>query len=67
VLPGETGWLVEPGDPGSLAEALRKGIMNPDMCREYGKNGREWVLNRFTTEMMCEKTISLYRNLIFYS
>ncbi|MFC1844702.1 glycosyltransferase family 4 protein [Thermodesulfobacteriota bacterium] len=67
VLPGKTGWLVKPGDPESLAEALREGLTHPDMCKKYGGAGRAWVLDNFTTVKMCEKTIKVYRGLIFNS
>jgi glycosyltransferase involved in cell wall biosynthesis len=67
VLPGKTGWLVEPKDPGSLADALREAILHPDICRKYGESGRNWVLENFTTEKMCHKTVELYRCLIFKS
>jgi glycosyltransferase involved in cell wall biosynthesis len=64
VLTGKTGWLVEPSDPESLAEAMREGLSNPGLCKEYGEAGREWVLENFTTKKMCERTLELYRNLI---
>jgi len=64
VLPGKTGWLVEPSDPESLAEAMREGLSNPGLCKEYGEAGRAWVLENFTTKKMCERTLELYRNLI---
>ncbi len=64
VLPGKTGWLVKPGDPASLAEAMREGIMNPEVRRQYGRNGREWVLANFTTAKMCKKTIEVYSSLL---
>jgi glycosyltransferase involved in cell wall biosynthesis len=56
--------LVEPSDPESLAEAMREGLSNPGLCKEYGEAGREWVLENFTTKKMCERTLELYRNLI---
>lgn len=64
VIPGKTGWLVKPSNPESLAEALREGITHPVLSRQYGRNGREWVLNNFTTEKMCESTVNVYRSLI---
>jgi glycosyltransferase involved in cell wall biosynthesis len=48
----------------SLAEALREGIMNPRICKRYGKNGREWVLDNFAIEKMCESTVKLHHSLI---
>jgi glycosyltransferase involved in cell wall biosynthesis len=67
VLPGKTGWLVDPGNAESLASAMREGLTNSALCKQYGKAGREWVLDNFTTERMCEKTIMVYHSLISYS
>lgn len=67
VLPGNTGWLVDPGNAESLASAMREGLTNSALCKQYGRAGRKWVLDNFTTERMCEKTIMVYRSLISYS
>ena len=40
---GENGFLVEPEDPASVAEALLKLLINPRMAREMGKAGRDLV------------------------
>ncbi len=60
----ETGWLVKPADPASLADALRKAIDQKEKLREVGLNGRAWVQKHFTARRMCEKTVTLYENLI---
>ncbi len=60
IVPGETGHLFEPGDPGSLAAALGELLENPDLRRRYGENGRAWVQKNFTTRQMCQKTLDLY-------
>ena len=64
VLPGKTGWLVEPGDFESLAEALREGLSNPEMCDNFGRVGQKWVLENFTVEKMCSSTLNLYIDLM---
>jgi glycosyltransferase involved in cell wall biosynthesis len=67
VLPGKTGWLVDPGDSESLANALRQYLSNKELRKEYGRAGRKWVLANFTTEKMCEKTVNVYNSLLFQS
>jgi glycosyltransferase involved in cell wall biosynthesis len=40
---GETGLLVDPANPASVSEALIKLLSEPDLAREMGKAGSEWV------------------------
>jgi len=61
---GETGWLVRPGDPTAMADALANATENKMVLQQVGANGRAWVRKHFTALRMCEKTIALYRNLI---
>jgi len=65
VRDGDTGWLFEPKNVNSLAEVLKKAILNKKDRERLGENGREWVKNDFTTEKMCESTVKLYKKLIF--
>ena len=61
VLAGETGWLVTPRDAVSLSKALKEAVQNKDMRLRYGRRGREWVGENFTVDLMCERTLELYR------
>lgn len=61
---GETGWLVKPADPASLADALRTAIEQKERLRDVGLKGRAWVQKHFTARRMCEKTLALYENLV---
>ena len=47
VLDGKTGILVPPDDPGALAEALGTLIVDADLRRRMGGEGRRWVLRRY--------------------
>ncbi len=47
VIPGETGFLAEPGKPEDLAEHLRTLIEDHDLARTLGERGREIVHARF--------------------
>jgi colanic acid/amylovoran biosynthesis glycosyltransferase len=47
VVPGETGWLVPPGDAVALSEAMKNVLLaEPENLAKMGKAGRERVLDR---------------------
>lgn len=64
VIDGETGLLVKPRDTEDLATALRKILQNPSLGDKLGQNGRQRVLEKFTTQTMCRETVSLYHRLL---
>jgi phosphatidylinositol alpha-1,6-mannosyltransferase len=43
VRDGETGYLVEPDNPVALAEMLSRLLIDEDLRRRLGQNGRHWV------------------------
>lgn len=57
VEPGETGFLVEPGDVPGMAEAMQAaGRLDPEACRAAARA-------RFSEEGMVERYLRLYRRL----
>lgn len=65
VSPGETGWLVPPGEPAALAAALDHALSLDDAARAaLGAQAREAVLARYTTGRMCAATLDVYRELL---
>jgi glycogen synthase len=58
---GETGLLVPPGDPSSLAVALGRILDDPDLARRLSVAGRHRVLQRFTWRACAEATVEQYR------
>ena len=64
VLPNRTGWLVTPDDEDSLAKAIQAALEDRDLLLRYGPAGRKWVMDNFTTDIMCEKTVSIYNELL---
>lgn len=65
VSPGETGWLVPPGDAGALAHALDQALgLDEETRAALGARARASVLAHYTTERMCDATLDVYRELL---
>ncbi|SPE33491.1 putative Glycosyl transferase group 1 [Acidobacteriia bacterium SbA2] len=60
---GRTGWLIEPGSPGALAEAIIAAAADRARLQQWGLNGRERA-RRFTVDIMVQRTEALYRRLL---
>jgi glycosyltransferase involved in cell wall biosynthesis len=64
ILAGGGGILVPPGDPDSLARAMRKLISQPSHARELGEQGRRIVRDHFSMDQMVDATERLYTRLL---
>lgn len=65
VIPGVTGFLVEPGSPGKLAEAVwRMAALPLERRREMGREGRKVVSRLFDITTTCLQTKQLYEKLL---
>lgn len=64
VRDGINGYLVEPGNNEELAEAVNKLLDQPARLAEFGRAGRELVLERFSIERMVEGNYKIYRSLL---
>jgi len=56
VLDGETGLLVDPGNPEAFAEALVDLLTDESKRRRMGRKARERILEEFTLEKMVRRT-----------
>ena len=63
VLEGDTGLLVEPGEPSSLANALLKLESSSDLRSGMGKKGRTRALARFSAARYVDDVDQLYQRL----
>ena len=64
VVDGETGWLVEPGDPVALARALRTALADPRRARRMGEAGRRRVEAHFSWDRIAALTMDVYQQAI---
>ena len=63
VVDGETGILVEPGNPEQIAQAINTFARNRSLARSYGKSGRRRVEERFSWRSIAQTTRNLYDDL----
>jgi glycosyltransferase involved in cell wall biosynthesis len=57
------GVLCEPGDPASLAAALKRMILDPLFAAQCGQQAQQIVHQRYNAEVMARKMIELYQEL----
>lgn len=59
---GVSGLLVERNDPKSLAEAIAKILLNPELGQRMGENGRLILGEKFNEQNILRRTLNLYRD-----
>jgi glycosyltransferase involved in cell wall biosynthesis len=64
VVDGMTGFLVPPGAPDQLAQAMLRVLRNPELAQRLGEEGRRSVEQKFTVERMISRTESLLLELV---
>lgn len=65
VSAGRTGWVVPPGDPAALAEALDEALsLDSGQRALLARHTRDFVAGRFTREKMCGDTLAVYAELM---
>jgi glycosyltransferase involved in cell wall biosynthesis len=57
------GVCVDPLDPRAIAEAIDLFVMNPDMARAMGENGRRAIIDRYNWPVESDKLIAFYERL----
>jgi glycosyltransferase involved in cell wall biosynthesis len=60
VSDGLNGFLVPPSRDDLLAESLERLFLNASLREEFGRNGREIFLERFTDKQMILRTLEVY-------
>ena len=65
IIEEETGFLVEPFDTDALANAIDKILeMSKEETEKLGLAGRKNVEENFSNDLMCQKTIEVYKKLL---
>ena len=60
----ERGILVKPGDVEGFADGLEYLLEHPDLGKQMGQRGREYVLRHHGKERLVADTDRLYRSLL---
>ena len=61
---GEAGWLVPPGNPVALAEAIRMFLRDPDLRDRFGRAGRQHIVRHFNWRRAAEETLAVYEEVM---
>lgn len=65
VIPGETGWLVPPGNPDALARAITLVLgLSTEERAVLGRQAQAHIRANFTKELMCASTLAIYQELL---
>ena len=65
VLDGDTGWLIPPGDPASLAEAIDAALkLDETQRRAIAERAIAFVRANFNKQLMCARTLEVYREVL---
>ncbi len=64
LIDGDTGLLVEPGDPGAIVTAVSRLLDDRELARRLGCAARRLIAERFSVERMVHATEELYTTLL---
>ena len=60
----QCGYFVEPGNASVLANAIRKLASDKKKAREMGLNGRKYLEQNFSREVIGEKLVALQEEMV---
>jgi len=60
IIPGKTGFLVDPRSPEAIADALAILLADPAEADKMGRAGRVWVETNFSIEVFRERVRELF-------
>jgi glycosyltransferase involved in cell wall biosynthesis len=64
ITDGETGFIIDPQDPGELAMKINLLLNNPELLKSIGQNAKERVQTYFSLNKMTYNYIELYKNTV---
>jgi len=64
-LHNQTGYVVKPGDANDLAHAMKRLWENESTARKFGNNAKKRFDELFTSDVMVNKYIEMYKRILF--
>lgn len=64
VTPGETGWIVPPEDPATLAAAIDEALCDPERAKSMGAAAQRIAEERFTIEATIDAYIEMFSRVL---
>ena len=65
IIDGQTGWLFKSDDEKDLAKMIIEiSKKDKSFLKNLGEKGRANVINNYTLEQMCSKTLEIYKSLV---
>jgi glycosyltransferase involved in cell wall biosynthesis len=64
VRDGETGFLVDPGDPREIADRLGELLASDDLRRRFGQRARQVARERYHPDAVAARTAEVYRRAV---
>ena len=61
IVEGETGWLVEPGNPASLAERIIAALDDPERLHRMGELARKLLREQFEPDKITSDVLTVYQ------
>ena len=58
------GIFTKAGDKEAFKEAILKLYPDKELCKEYGKNGRQFVMNNLTKEVGAGKYVEVLKSVV---
>jgi glycosyltransferase involved in cell wall biosynthesis len=57
---GENGWLIPPGDPQVIQDAIKSLIEQPELCQSLAFSARQVMVERYSLPVVAQQLRSLY-------
>ena len=64
IIPGQTGYLFEPGNAGELAARLLELVNNPNLCQQFGQAIYQHATENFSDLAMATQFADIYQKVI---
>ena len=64
IVDSMTGYLVRKGDEERFGTQLKKLLISPELRQKMGRNGRNLVIEKFSSSGVIDKTMHVYKNIL---